>query len=447
MLWEYAWISVVLGLVAGNLIKTHTDRVITAITLLGLSLYYFGHYHIGINGFAHDPKSHIDAIDYIAKSGDWLANSSGTLVIKNPLFYAVAALFYRAGDALGLDVWFAVRQFTLLLYGIYIYFSYQLIRLALENIKTQRLVFAALILWPIAFTYPIRISPDIAMGTAGMGVFYYLYRWLASPEKQNYLLWALLISAVSILVKINGVANLVIAGLAVFWLVMMKRVNLSALPNKKIGLSILLNLACIAAVYFRPAGFAERVEFIQTSTQNIPFIKSLLMNVTFNIDEYFFYITQMPDFYFAYKSFWSTFLSSFFTGNFAGEPQRILWQPTGLLWVIAVTGLLMYIYNLAYWCFRIWSERTKPSYEILLFFAVITPCAILLVFQLLTPTQSYGNARYLPHFVALFCVLYGRALEWQWQTARRKYHYFGLFLITIFMMASTLLFLITCSVA
>lgn len=447
MLYELIWISIVLGSVLHVFVRKRIDPVITAVTLAGLLLCYWGHYHIGVNSFSHDPKSHLDAVDYIAKSGDWLAVRSTNLVIKNPLFYDVAALFYRAGQVLGMDVWFAVRQFILILYGIYIYFAFQLMTFALQDKAVRRLMYTALLFWPVALTYPVRISPDIAIGTASMAVFYYLYRWIDNPQEKQYFIYALVISGISILVKINGIANLGIVGFVMLWMLISGKTKYTVFVSKSVITAIIFSLVCIAFVYFRPAGFAERAHFLQSDANTSGILFELPVSLLFNIDEYFYYITQSPDFYPAHKSFWSTFLSSLFVGNFAGEPSRIIWQPPVLLWTIAVVGLFMYIYNFSYWCYRVWSQRNSSLYEELLFPVVIIPCMMLLMFQLLTPGQVYGNARYVVHFVALFCILYGRAMEWQWSTGRRKYYYFGLTMMHVFIITSILLFLITCGIA
>ena len=281
-----------------------------------------------------------------------------------------------------------------------------------------------------------------------MAVFYLLLKWQDSAGHMRYLSWALTVSAFSFLLKVNGLTNLVLCFFAISWMLYMRNINIKKLWSVGVFFPLLLQLFFIYITFHTSGSFEERIQYIESDKANVGGLASgLWFHLLFNLNEYFYYIVYHPNHHFDFTSIWTTLLSSMFTGNFASEPERMYWESRFLLWVISTLGLLLYAYNVSYWCYNVWQTRLKNFFNWLLFFAIAIPCALLLFFQLINSEgQIYANARYMPHFVALFCILFGRALDWQFETGRKKYYASGVTLMLFFILSSLLLFLITCNI-
>jgi len=409
-----------------------------------------------VEQFTHDIHGHIAYIIFIAEHYSLPAPYFCAECYHPPLYYMVAAIFFKMGALLGLgNPLFMVTFLSLASYILYLYFSIRLLREFFTEKMTGSLAYiialGLMVFWPLGFHMARIINNDVPVMTVQMAAFYYLLRWWRSLE-QRPLIIALLLSALACNIKISGIVTGAVIAAVMFTAWRMKRITLAYVWSRPLRTALLVALLLTPVSFMRayydvggnnaPPNFTLALAYRPHRT--MPERPTALRRehvyyyTTFNLSSYLatpFYHVMDDNDGAGRAYFWNSLFKTAVLDEFN-------WKARSLARVLTLLELTMalYIAVTAYQARKFWPPPSQALWIPLGVFIGLQVAA-LMAFRVLLPFACSGEYRYIYVITAPMAIMYALTVQWQHRQQNTKTWKLGVSMAGVFVAASVVFIL------
>lgn len=416
--------------------RTPMDWWVGGLMMLGLafgySFFFITDYHLYMN----DIDGHLEYIRIIVDTGMLPAaydapQGYGWQSAMPPLYYIVAASFYKVGQWIGMqDPFYAARFLSVILYTAFILISVQTLRYYTQGFYLL-LAMCLVLFAPDASSYPSRISSDVAMILVHGVVFYFATRWYVfrRSEELRYAWCAALAGFAVKTTVIFDVGALTLITTIAMW---KHKLRLRALVNKWTWLAALFgfSLSFGRTLYFRvvqdlPVKWFQNVDKPETY--------SWAQETTLST---FFYFDVPGYFHYAFpytepngsSYFWNFLLKSILFG------ERELGGNPALATIESGVLLALVLYIMGYLLLR---YRPKPdSIEMVPFIFASCMIGALMMARIGVPWAAQCHIRYIFGLLVILGIYLAKAVQCYTESKRVEWANVGVALIGTFVLGA-----------
>lgn len=415
--------------------RSRFDWLIGAMVMVSLvfsySFFFITDYHLYMN----DIDGHLAYIKVIAETGKLpqpfdIPPGYGWQSAAPPLYYLVAALFYKAGAWMGMsDPFCAARFLSVILYTGFIFTSVAALRYYVSG-SYLAMALCLVLFAPDTVTYASRISSDVMMIAAHGIIFYCATRWLVSHD-MRFLRYGWMAALAALAVKTTAIADIGAMGMLTAIALYKKHITVRPLLDRWMALSALWGFIPNfgRTIYYKLQGVP--VHWLQNLDK--PESYSWAQETTigtflwFDLPGYFHYAFPYnePN---GSKYFWNFFLKSILFGerDYASGPI--------LAYVLCGLLLALAMYVVAYLLIRCRPRLDSPDMGLLIFAACMLGSLLLARFNV--PWAAQCHIRYIFGVLVIFGVWLARAVEWHIESRQRIAAAFGMALMAAFVAVS-----------
>lgn len=377
------------------------DRHSKTLLLAGFLLYFSYFFTSQWSDFLHDAPMHAEYVKYIADTHRLPETFAGAMR-HPPFFYIGSAFFYNIGEWAGAaEPMNFARYFPALMYLVFIVFAGLAIReVFAQKQKEYYFALAMLVFWPVGVTKIGAVLCDIATYASGMGVIYFIVRWLRC-EWRHALPLAFVASGFAVLAKNSGLMMIIITALFVVHGLWRRSLKIDA----KLAASAAFALLCAWSTFTHPVGYD-----FQGGESPIPhtsFAELALMYLYFNPYEFISSTMINPHNGEPITVFWHYYPRSLLLGDY------IHWKSLGTVWAFGCVwlGIIVYIlYGL--WKVKRFPAAEAPALRFLMAMAALYTGLLLYMFSIVAHPTQIADARYVYPIVCVIAVFYAKAMEW-----------------------------------
>jgi len=155
-------------------------------------------------------SGHLDYIKMIANNYILPNPTQGWEYHQPPLYYIVAALFYKFGTLVTfINELVLLQILSLIQFSVFLFYSLKILSLSIYNKKILFFVSIIIIFWPSGIIHSIRLGNDVMFYMLFAISSYYTILWRQQKIK---LFWALLFASLALITKSNGIILFAVIG-------------------------------------------------------------------------------------------------------------------------------------------------------------------------------------------------------------------------------------------
>ena len=183
-------------------------------------------------------SGHLDYIKMIAEQHMLPNPTKGWEYHQPPLYYIIAAIFYKIADVTHLvNKLYFLQLFSLIIFFLFMVYSYKILNISIKN---RYLLFYALMFvffWPSGIIHSIRLGNDVLFYLLFAISFYYIILWRNKEAKIHL---PLVFAGLSLITKSNGI---ILFGVIILLLIV-------DLVNKKDNFRKVIKEIALVGIYF-----------------------------------------------------------------------------------------------------------------------------------------------------------------------------------------------------
>ncbi len=385
-------------------------------------------------------SGHLDYIKMIANDFMLPNPTEGWEYHQPPLYYAIAALFYKIASFTGLaDKFVTLQLLSLAQYFIFLIYSIKILSLTL---KYRSVIFFAsllIIFWPSGIIHSIRIGNDILFYMLFALSIYYMILW----QRFQKALWiTVLFASLALITKSNGIILFgIIGSILLLNLISKKQYRLFFKDSFLVLLffSIAFGINFIDNIYYAMQGEGKDwlVSNVINTLNKKLFVSNIFENyIYFDFKTYIIepYIDAWHDQY-GRQYFWNYLLkSSLFAEFFFKLPYQEL--IASLISSLSL-GIFFYIF------IAITTLKKEQLSEAVIFLFILGFSIIaLLAYRIKIPVSCNTDFRYILPVIISMGYFYALSLQWSREKGLIIIEYFGYFQILFFTLLSSIFFII-----
>lgn len=299
--------------------------------LIGVLAGFEALFYIKGQNFSHDFDGHMEYIHYVLAHWTHPPAHSGWEYYHPPVYYFLCAVVWKAAALLGQDPLFALHAFSLLCYFTFLTFGIMTIGISLPHGLVRNAAAFLFALWPLHVLYATAINNDILLYPVYAAGFYFLVEWHRSFQARQ-LAMAMLMAALSITVKSNGMILYIVIGWAVLQALAARQVAWRSLMKRSIGLAVMISLlGCAVNLWGRTDDLPWKHSGNPLLTGNASWLsKNLTVDNSLSTYAYFDYASYLKTPFFNpwensidRQFFWNVLLKSSLLGEYAFEPVTL----------------------------------------------------------------------------------------------------------------------------